>query len=172
MVQEVEQQERKWSTWFNEDVYESLEQDLNDVPDVARVLMELTKLDGSWEWTRYSIGELGQPYRMIELAAQMIGGQRGYSRIASMKALVSSLVSFDTRGREVAHDSPFVRCVIDICGTYDESEVARLRAGGFHDQEIAEIAGAAALTLFTGLLTDSSELEDEITRVGTMSFAG
>ena len=172
MVQEIEQQESKWSTWFSEDVYESLEQDLNDVPEVARVLMELTKLDGSWEWSRYSIGELGQPYRMIELAAQMLAGQRGYSRIASMKVVVSSLVSFDTRGREVAHDSPFVRCIIDVCGTFDESEVARLRSGGFSDQEIAEIAGAVALTLFTGLLTKSSKLEDELTRVGTMSFAG
>ncbi len=172
VVQAVEQQASKWSTWFSEEVLESLEQDLNEVPEVARVLMELTKLDGSWGWSRYSIGELGQPYRMIELAARLIGDQRGLSRIASMKVVVSSLASFDTRSRENAHDSPFVRCVIDMCGTFDESEVARLRSSGFSDQEIAEIAGAVALTLFTGLLTHTPELEDEFTRVEAMAFAG
>ena len=136
------------------------------------MLMELTKLDGSWAWSRYSIGELGQPYRMIEIAAQLIGEQRGYSRIASVKAVVSSLATFDASSREEAHKSPFVRCVIDVCGTFDESEVARLRSGGFSEQKIAEIAGAVALTLFTGLLTHSSALEDDLTRVGTMAFTG
>lgn len=171
VVQAVRQQESEWITWISEDVLELLEQDLNEVPEVARVLMYLTKLDGSWAWSRYSIGELGQPYRMIEIAAQLIAEQRGYSRIASMKAVVSSLATFDTSSREDAHNSPFVRCVIDVCGTFDESEVARLRSGGFSDQEIAEIAGAVALTLFTGLLTHSTDIEDELTQVGSMAFA-
>ncbi len=172
MVQAVEQQASKWSARFSEDVLESLEQHLNEVPEVARVLMELTRLDGSWAWSRYSIGELGQPYRMIEMAARLIGDQRGYSRIASMRAVVRSLASFDARGREEAHGSPFVRCVIDVCGTFNESEVARLRSSGFSDQKIAEIAGVVALTLFTGLLTHTPELENEFTRVGSMAFAG
>lgn len=172
VVQAVEQQETKWSTCFSEDVFDSLEQDLNEVPEVARVLMELTKLDGSWSWSRYAIGELGQPYRMIEIAAQLIGEQRGFSRMAAMKAVVSSLAAFETRSHVDARNSPFVRCVIDVCGTFGESEVERLHKRGFSQSEIAEIAGGAALTLFTSYVTHPSELEDERTRVGSMAFAG
>jgi hypothetical protein len=172
MVQAAKQGLGEWTSWLDDDVISNLERSLGEVPDVARVLLGLAELEGSWDWSRYSIGELGPAYRMIEIAAQLIGEQRGYSAGVSMQIVVSGLAEFDTPGDRGATASPFVRCVLDVCGTFDETEIAGLRSRGFSDSEIAEVAGAAALTLFASVLTYPSELEDERTRIGSMAFAG
>lgn len=172
MVLALEERADRLGAWLSEGEFESLERSLGEVPDVARVLLGLAELEGSWDWSRYSIGELGQAYRMIEIAAQLIGEQRGYSAGVSMQIVVSGLAEFDSPGDRVAKASPFVRCVIDVCGTFERSEVERLRSRGYSDSEIAEVAGAAALTLFASVLTYPSDLEYERTRVGSMAFAG
>ncbi|MFG0314228.1 MAG: hypothetical protein ACF8LL_08595 [Phycisphaerales bacterium] len=172
MVQAVEERAGEWQGWLSKNVLADLERSLGEVPEVARVLLGLAELEGSWEWSRYSIGELGQASRLIEIAAQLIGEQRGYSAGVSMQIVVSGLAEFDSPGDRGAKASPFVRCVIDVCGTFERSEVERLRSRGYSDSEIAEVAGAAALTLFASVLTYPSDLEYERTRVGSMAFAG
>lgn len=172
MMQAAKQGLGEWKCWLDDDVISSLERSLGEVPDVARVLLGLAELEGSWDWSRYSIGELGQAYRLIEIAAQLIGEQRGYSTGVSMQIVVSGLAEFDSPGDRGAKSSPLVRCVIDVCGTFERSEVERLRSRGYSDSEIAEVTGAAALTLFTSVLTYPSDLEYERTRVGSMAFAG
>ena len=172
MVQAAKQGLGEWKNGLDDDVISNLERSLGEVPDVARVLLGLAELEGSWEWSRYSIGELGPAYRMIEIAAQLIGEQRGYSAGVSMQIVVSGLAEFGLPGDRGAKSSPFVRCVLDVCGTFDESEVERLRSRGYSDTQIVEVAGAAALTLFTSVLTYPSDVKDEHTRIGSMAFAG
>ncbi|MBO6741144.1 MAG: hypothetical protein JJ916_14925 [Phycisphaerales bacterium] len=172
MVQAANQGLGEWTSWLDDDVISNLERSLGEVPDIARVLVGLADLEGSWDWSRYSIGELGPAYRLIEIAAQLIGEQRGYSTGVSMQIVVCGLAEFDSPGDRGAKSSPFVRCVLDVCGTFDEPEIARLRSRGLSDTQIAEVAGAAALTLFTSVLTYPSDVEDEHTRIGSMAFAG
>ena len=76
MVQAAKQGLGEWTSWLDDDVISNLERSLGEVPDVARVLLGLAELEGSWGWSRYSIGELGPAYRMIEIAAQLIGKPR------------------------------------------------------------------------------------------------
>lgn len=170
MVQARTSSTSAWGIWFSADVFENLEQSMGEVPETARILEDLAGWAGSWHWSQYSIQQLGQPYRMIQLAAELIAEKNGLEEHDAMRIVVESLASYEEGPARIASASPFVRCVIDVCGTFDRKEIEALRARGFGDQEISEIAGAVALTLFISLITSSPEHEQP--RVRAMAFAG
>ena len=107
---------------------------------------------------------------MIQLAAELIAEKNGLEEHDAMRIVVESLASYEEGPARIASASPFVRCVIDVCGTFDRNEIEALRARGFGDQEISEIAGAVALTLFISLITSTPEHDQP--RVRAMAFAG
>jgi len=157
-------------TWIDDEVFGSLERSLGELPDLARILQDLAVWAGTWGWARYEIEQLGQPFRIIQLAAELIAEKNGGETPDAMRILVDCLAGFESASEDSASVSPFVRCVIDVCGTFDRREVSQLRSRGFGDQEIAEIAGAVALTLFVSLLSDAP---DRGSSSGvSMAFAG
>lgn len=172
MIQAQMKSEHEWGSWFSDEVFESLVQSMNEVPAVARLLQELAEWEGSWAWSRYSIRQLGQAYRMIQIAAQLISEQDGLEVQDSMRVVSGCLAGFKAQSDRVGVGSPFVRCVIDVCGTFDQSEVDQLRSRGFADQQIAEIAGAVALKLFVSLLNTATEPGYGRVRDRSMAHAG
>ncbi|MCA9275610.1 MAG: hypothetical protein KDA29_06255 [Phycisphaerales bacterium] len=172
MVQAQTQLGYEWESWFSDSVLDSLVQSMNEVPAVARLLQELADLEGSWAWSRYSIRQLGQAYRMLQLAAQLLSEQDGIETQDAMRAVSGCLAGFGARSDRDGVGSPFVRCVIDVCGTFEQSEVDQLRSRGFGDQEIAEIAGAVALKLFVSLLNTATEPAHGRVRDRSMAYAG
>ena len=172
MVQAHTQLGYEWESWFGDSVFDSLVQSMNEVPAVARLLQELADLEGSLAWSRSSIRQLGQAYRMIQLAAQLLAEQNGYETSEAMRIVSGCLAGFEARSDRGAIGSPFVRCVIDVCGTFDQAEVEQLRSRGFGDQEIAEIAGAVALKLFVSLVNTATVPGDGRVRDRSMAYAG
>lgn len=170
MVQAHTHTKTAWGAWFNVEIMGNLEQSMSEVPETAQILQELAVWAGSWEWSQYSIRQLGQPYRMIQLAAELIAEKNALEEDDAMRIVVESLADFGERSERIASASPFVRCVIDVCGTFDRKEIAAMRSRGFEDQEISEIAGAVALTLFISLITNTPEAEHP--RLRSIAFAG
>ncbi|MHA7812020.1 MAG: hypothetical protein ACX94C_01310 [Phycisphaerales bacterium] len=170
MVQAHTQPESAWGVWFDREIMDSLRQSMSEVPETARALQDLAVWAGSWSWSQYSIEQLGQPYRMIQLAAELMTEKHGQDEHEAMRIAADCLAGFDSDSEREAGVSPFVRCVIDVCGTFDRQEIAQLRDRGFEEQEIAEIAGAVALSLFISLLTNTAD--EECPRLRHMAHAG
>lgn len=170
MVQAHTQPESALGAWFNQGIMDNLEQGINEVPETAQILQELAVWSGSWSWSQYSISQLGQAYRMIQLAAELFAEKNGNDPEEAMRVVVNALAEYESGSIALPSTSSFVRCVIDVCGTFDRKEIAALRARGFGDQEISEIAGAVALTLFISLITSAPEHDHP--RVRAMAFAG
>tara|TARA_A100000171_G_C2139977_1_gene154278 strand:+ start:10792 stop:11304 length:513 start_codon:yes stop_codon:yes gene_type:complete len=170
MVQAHTHPKTAWGAWFNQEIMDNLEQSMSEVPETAQILQELAVWAGSWDWSQYSIRQLGQPYRMIQVAAELIAEKNALEESEAMRIVVESLADFGEGSERIASASPFVRCVIDVCGTFDRKEIAAMRSRGFEDQEISEIAGAVALTLFISLITNTPE--DEHPRLRSIAFAG
>lgn len=170
MVQAHTQPKSTWSIWFDQEIMDNLERSMSEIPETAQVLQELALWAGAWSWSQYSITQLGQSYRMIQLAAELYAEKNGDDPDDAMRVVVDALAGFESDSIGMASTSSFVRCVIDVCGTFDRKEIAALRARGFGDQEISEIAGAVALTLFVSLITSTHE--DEHPRLRRLSNAG
>lgn len=170
MVQAHTQPESALGTWFNREIMDNLEQGMSEVPETAQILQELAVWSGSWSWSQYSISQLGQAYRMIQLAAELFAEKNGNDPEEAMRVVVNALAEYESGSIALPSTSSFVRCVIDVCGTFDRKEIAALRARGFEEQEIAEIAGAVALSLFISLLTNTAD--EERPRLRHMAHAG